>query len=348
VRITLKDIARKAGLSTTIVSRVLNKKGAKYRISKETEKRVLKTAKDLNYRPNQLAVGLRLKKTQTIGLIAPDLSNPFFAYIIKSAQRGAHQLGYTLIVCDTDEDLQLEIEHVNMLWSKGVDGLIIMPVGQKCHHLEALVKDGPPMVIVDRAFDQLPVSTVEVDNYAGSFEAVEHLIKHGHKRIAIIQGLPDTRTSRARLKGYKDALTKHGIAIEEALMVGRDFRKENGYIETKFLLHSSHRPTALFTTSDLITLGALQAIAESDLEIPRDISIVAFDDLESSEFFRCPITAVAQPKENIGEMAVKLLSDQIKMQGKFEPRHIVLKPTLVMRESVSVVGGSQKEPEMAQ
>lgn len=334
MRVTLKDIAYKSGFSTSIVSRVLNKKSAAYRISKETEKRVLKTAKELNYRPNQLAVGLRLKKTHTLGLIAPDLSNPFFAYIIKSAQRVAHQFGYTLVVCDTDENLQLEIDHVNMLWNKGIDGLVIMPVGQKSAHLEALVKEGAPVVVVDRSFDGFPASTVEVDNYSGAYDAVEHLIKHGHRRIAIIQGLPDTRTSKGRLQGYIDALRKNSIPLDESLMVGRDFREENGYIEAKFLLHSSRPPTALFTTSDLITLGALQAIFESGLNIPEDISVVAFDDLESADFFRCPITTVAQPKENIGEMAVKLLIEQITMEGRFEPRHILLKPTLIVRESV--------------
>jgi LacI family transcriptional regulator len=335
--VTLKDIARKSGLSISIVSRVLNKKSTKYRISKGTEKLVLRTAKELNYRPNQLAVGLRLKKTHTIGLIAPDLSNPFFAAIIKSAQIVAHELGYSLIVCDTDENVQLEIEHLNLLWSKGVDGLVVMPVGQKYHHLETLISNGIPMVMVDRSFDQLKTNTVVIDNYGGALEAVEYLISHGHTRIAIIQGLQETYTCRGRLQGYKDALRNHGIPIDESLIVGRDFRMENGYIETKVLLKSSRRPTALFTTSDLITLGALQAIFEEGLEIPRDISVMAFDDIEPASFFRCPITAIAQPKENLGKMAVKLLVDQIKGQGKFEPRQMILKPTLVIRESVGKI-----------
>jgi len=335
--VTLKDIAERSGTSVTLVSRVLNKKAATYRISRQTEQLVLKTAKELKYRPNQLAVGLRLKKTHTLGLIAPDLSNPFFAYIIKSAQSVAHTMGYTLVVCDTDENLQLEIDHVSLLWSKGIDGLVVMPVGQKFGHLENLLMNGVPIVMVDRSFGELNASSVVIDNYAGAFEAVEYLISNGHTRIAIIQGLPDTFTSRGRLQGYKEALEKHGIPVDESLVVGKDFRRENGYIETKFLLRSSRRPTAIFTTSDLITLGALQAISEEGLEIPRDISIVAFDDIESAEFFRCPVTAVAQPKENIGEMAVKLLTDQIRCQGKYEPKHIVLKPTLIIRDSVGVV-----------
>jgi LacI family transcriptional regulator len=331
---TLKDIARKSGLSVSIVSRVLNKKSAKYRISKETEHRVLRTAKEMNYRPNQVAVSLRLKKTHAIGLVAPDLSNPFFAFIIKSAQGAAHQLGYSLVVCDTDENPQLEVVQVNMLWSKGIDGLVVMPVGQDSHHFDPLIRNNVPIVMVDRSFDQLNASSVVIDNRAGAFEAVEHLIAKGHRRICIIQGLPDTSTCKGRLQGYMDALHKHGIPLDESLIVGHDFRRENGYIETKFILRSRTPPSAIFTTSDLITLGALQAISEEGLEVPKDISIVGFDDIESAEFFRCPITAVAQPKEHIGEIAVKLLVDHIKAQGEYEPKHIVLKPTLIVRNSV--------------
>jgi LacI family transcriptional regulator len=336
--VTLNDIATKAGLSISTVSRVLNKKSARSRISRGTEKLVLKTAKELNYRPNQLARGLRLKRTHTLGLVVPDISNPFFAYITKSIQNVSHRLGYSLVVCDTDENLPLEIEHTNLLASKGVDGLIVLPVGQKYAHLEALLRNGTPLVVVDRSFDSLETSTVIIDNYGGAFEATEFLIRNGHKRMAIIQGLPDTFTSRGRLQGFLDAHEKHSLHVDPHLVVGRDFRKETGYIETKFLLSLEHRPTAIFTTSDLITLGALEAIIEEGIEVPRDLSIMAFDDLESVAYFRCPITAVAQPKENMGEIAVKLLLDQIRHPDRSEPKRIVLKPKLIVRESVGQIG----------
>lgn len=335
--VTLNDIAKMSGLSVSTVSRVLNKKTQKYRISKEVEKIVLKAARELNYRPNQLARGLRLRKTHTIGLVAPDLSNPFFAQIVKTIQTELHKLGYSLVVCDSDENPELEVEHTGLLCSKGVDGLIVMPVGQEYRHFQSLLEDGIPLVMVDRGFDELKTNMVLIDNYGGAFEAVEHLIEHGHRRIAIIQGLPGTFTSMGRLRGYVDALKKHAIPVDENLIVGRDFRKENGYIETKVLLNGMNAPTALFTTSDLITLGALQAISEEKLEVPRDISIVAFDDLESADYFRCPITAVAQPKETLGEMAVKLLIDELSSPGRRETRKIVLKPTLILRNSVGRV-----------
>jgi LacI family transcriptional regulator len=334
--VTLNDIAKRSGLSISTVSRVLNKKTKKYRISTEVERIVQKAAKELNYRPNQLARGLRLKKTHTIGIVAPDISNPFFASIIKTIQTEAHKMGYALVVCDSDEGLELEVEHTNLLASKGVDGLILLPVGQEYRHLQSLIDNGTPVVMLDRGFDGLKASKVVIDNRGGACEAVEHLIAHGHTRIALVQGLPDTFTSRGRLQGYLDAFAAHGLSVDESLIVGKDFRKENGYIETKFLLQSARRPTALFTTSDLITLGALQAISEEGLEVPADISLVAFDDLDAAEYFRCPITAVAQPKETMGEMAVKLLSDQMRNPTTSEIRTIVLKPTLIVRSSVGM------------
>jgi LacI family transcriptional regulator len=335
--VTLHDIARKSGVSVSTVSRILNKKSDRCRISKETEKRVQKAAKELDYRPNQMAQGLRLKKSHTIGLVVPDISNPFFASILRSIQNHAHRMGYSCLVCDTEEDLNLEIEHTRLLRDKRVDGLIVMPVGQKSDHLSSLVKNGVPLVVADRGFEELKVSSVVVDNYRGSYEAVSHLIEHGHSRIAIIQGLPDTYTARERLRGYKDALAHHGFPVDDCLIVGKDFRKENGYLEAKLLLRMQPRPTAIFTTSDLITLGALQAAYEEGLNIPADISMVAFDDVEGVEYFRCPITAVAQPKEAMGETAVGLLVEQLRAQTKSEPKRILLKPELVIRDSVADV-----------
>lgn len=332
--VTLKDVANRSGLSISIVSRVLNKKTATYRISSESEQLVLKTAKELNYRPNQLAVGLRLKKTHTIGLIAPDLSNPFFAAIVKSAQVVAHKLGFSLVVCDTDEDVKMEVEHVNLLHSKGVDGLILLPVGQESGHLHFLENQSFPFVLVDRVFPGLNANSVTIDNYNGALQAVEYLIGFGHRQIAIVQGLPNTHTNNERLRGYRDALSRHGIAVDDSLIVGSDFRKRNGYVETKFLLGRHQKPTAIFTTSDLITLGALEAIAEEGLNVPGDVSVIAFDDIESAEFFRCPVTVVSQPRERIGEVAVKLLTEQIHSPRKLDPRQLVLKPDLIVRDSV--------------
>jgi LacI family transcriptional regulator len=332
--VTLKDIAVKAGVSVSIVSRILNNQAKKYRISPVTEARVLKAARELNYRPNQLARGLRMKKTHTIGLIVPDISNPFFAHIARVIQKQAYQEGYSLLVCNTDENINTEMEQIDIMRSRRLDGFIIMPVGVTHDHIDDLLANTIPLVLLDRCFDDCDTHSVVVDNYLGACQAVEHLTNLGHEQIAIIQGLPNTYTNNARVNGYKDILKKKHIAVDESLIVGNDFRKENGYTETKFLLKLQVPPTAIFTTSDLITLGALQAIYEENLKIPEDISIVAFDDIDFAPYLLTPLTAVEQPKELMGEVAVKLLIDDINDKGKTLKKRIVLKPKLVIRKSV--------------
>lgn len=325
------------------VSRVLNDKGDDYRISPETQQRILDTARDLRYRPNYVARGLRLNKTNTLGLIAPDITNPFFAHIVKYIQQFAHGLGYGLVVCNTDEDLSLELEHIDLLFQKRVEGLIAMPVGQKSDHFQEWVSKGRPLVLLDRSLREVDTSSVVVDNYSGSREAVEHLISLGHRRIAIIQGLPDTYTSVMRLRGYKDALVDNGLAIDGELIVGGDFRTETGYLETKIVLKLSDPPTALFPTSDLLTLGALRAIEEEALRIPDDISMVAFDDLDFAPFLKCPLTAVRQPREMMGEMAVRLLIEQLENRGS-KARQMMLKPELIIRESAAPPRNREMQP----
>ncbi|MFO7446802.1 MAG: LacI family DNA-binding transcriptional regulator [Ignavibacteriaceae bacterium] len=332
--VTLLDIAHKSGVSVSTVSRVLNNKAPKYRISQSTVELVMHAAKELNYHPNELARGLRLNKTHTIGLVVPDISNPFFAYITHVIQTQAYQFGYSLIVCSTNENITTEIEQIELLRRKGIDGYIIMPIGTKYKHIEELLNLNKPVVLLDRCIDQLNTNSVIVDNYSGASDAVEHLISLGHTKIAIIQGLPNTYTNNARVNGYKDVLRKHDIPINENFIVGNDFRKENGYIETKILLNLETRPTAIFSTSDLITLGVLEAIFEEKLHIPDDISIVAFDDIDFAPFLVSPLTAVKQPRELMGEVAVKLLIENIASKNKSERKRITLKPELVVRKSV--------------
>jgi LacI family transcriptional regulator len=333
---TLQDIAAQSGMSVTTVSRVLNKQARKYRISRSTETLVLAAARELNYRPNPLARGLRMQRTQTIGLVVPDISNPFFATVIKTIQKVAHRMEYSLVVCDTDESLTMEREQIELLHSKSVDGLIVLPVGQKFDHLQALVQLKLPLVVLDRSPEGFDADSVVIDNFQGAFQATEYLIEMGHRRIAVIQGLQDTYTNDGRLAGYRAALEKHGVPVDESLVVGRDFRKESAYVETKFLLSKPHRPTAIFAFGDLLTFGAMHAIAEEGLSIPEDVSLVAFDDIDFAQFLKCPLTAVAQPKEMMGEVAIKLLGDILNGNATTSGgrKRIVLQAQLIKRASV--------------
>ncbi|MCF8240317.1 MAG: LacI family transcriptional regulator [Melioribacteraceae bacterium] len=335
--ITINDIANQVGVSISTVSRVLNHKSKKYRISSKTEEQILKAADELGYRPNELARGLRLKKTHSIGLVVPDIANPFFANVTQIIQKQAYEAGYSLIVCNTNEDISLEIEHVELLRRKGVDGYIIMPVGTLFEHIEDLVEHKKPLVLLDRNIEHIDANCVVVDNYKGAFQATSYLIENGHTRIAIIQGLRNTYTNNERVKGYLDALRKNGLEIDETLMVGKDFRKENGYIETKMLLNLENPPTAIFAFSDLITLGTLQAFLEESIKVPEDISLITFDDIDFAPYLFSPLTAVRQPRQMLGEVAVKLLIDDLKSKGRIERKKIVLDPKLITRKSVKLL-----------
>lgn len=340
--ITLEEIAKITGFSASTVSRVLTKQSKKYRISQVTEKVIIKKAKELGYRPNDLARGLRLKRSQLIGLMVPDISNPFFSYLTHIIQKKVYMNGYSLIVANTNEDIDTEVEQLEIFRRKGIDGYIIMPVGTKYEHLADLIEHKKPLVLLDRNIDELNVNCVVVDNYRGSYEAVQYLLNAGHKRIAIIQGLQNTYTNTERILGYKNALADNGITIDEELIVGNDFRRENGFISTKLLLKLNDPPTAIFTFSDLITLGTLHACKEEKIDIPDVISIVAFDDIDFAPYLVAPLTAVRQPREMMGEVAVKLLIDEIKNKTQTKKKKIILEPKLIIRKSVKdlVIGGS--------
>jgi len=331
---TLKSIATKLGVSVSTVSRVINGKSSKYRISKDTQDAILKVAKELSYSPNQLARGLRLKRTNTIGYIIPDISNPFFSSIAKSVEKFARKFGYSILLCDSEENTDIEKESLQLMLNRKVDGLIISPVGLEVSHLVTISQKNIPIVLLDRYFPELNIPFVTSDNYQGALEAVNLLIENGHTRIACIQGLKNTSPNNDRVKGYKDAHLKHDLEIDESLLVGDSFGEENGYIETKLLLKKNLLPTAIFSISNLISLGAIRAISEEGLKIPDDISMISFDDQPYSRFLSTPMTTVSQQSSQIGQIATKLLIDQIESNRSVEAKGIFLPTKIIMRESV--------------
>jgi len=331
---TLTDIAKKTGVSVSTVSRVLHDDTKKYKISEKTKTKVRKVAEDLGYMPNKLARGLRLRKTHEIGVIVPDIANPFFAAVIKSLAGELRKGSYSFIVYDTDEDISIERSTIRSLLEKRVDGLIIASVGQEFSHIQQIRDAHIPLVMIDRCFDSLDVDSVSVDNVKGSLFAVNHLIKEGHTRIAFIQGLPGTYANETRLRGYKQALNRAGIAIDQRLIVGNDFRSLNGYLETKHLLNTTPAPTAIFTAGDLIALGALEACRENNIRIPDDISLVTFDDPVFTSYLSPALTAIEQPITKMTEMAVAMLYRRMKNPGD-ERRKVLLEPKLNVRNSVA-------------
>lgn len=334
MRSTLKDIAQRTGFSVSTISRVLHDSSKKYKISDETKQQIKKAAEELGYRPNTLARGLRLQQTNEIGIVVPDISNPFFSALIKSLATELRRGSYNFIVYESDENITLERASIKSLLDKRVDGLIIASVGQDFSHLRKLSETGVPLVTVDRCFDALDVDSVSVDNLKGTLLAVSHLIREGHSRIAFIQGLPGTYANEARLHGYKLALEQAGFPIDDRLIVGDDFRSMNGYLETKLLLKMTSPPSAIFTAGDLIALGALEACRENGYQIPNDISLVTFDDPVFATYLSPALTAVEQPISKMAEMAVAMLYRRIRTPND-ERRQVLLEPKLNVRNSVA-------------
>jgi len=332
--VTLSSIADALNLSVTTVSRVLNGKASKYRIKKETEEAVLNVAKELNYEPHYLARGLRMNKTGTIGLIIPDISNHFFSVIARSIEIQARRNDYSIMLCDSQENTEIEINSIKLLKSKKVDGMIICPVGKEMDHLERLSKSEIPLVVVDRYSNGLECPHVISDNYKGTLEAINYFFDNGHRVIGCIQGTPNTSVNDERIRGFCDAYIKRNMEVDKNLIVGDSFGERNGYISTKILINKEVRPTAIFAASNLILLGALRALSEENIKVPEDISIIAFDDELYSKFLSPPITTVIQQKIEMGNLAVKLLIDQIKSKDNVDKMEFILPTNLIIRSSV--------------
>lgn len=331
----IRDLADVLGLSITTVSRVLNNKAEKYRISESTRERVLQAAREYNYMPNKLARGLKLEKTDTIGLIIPDIANPFFADIARSIERQARAKNYLLILCDSNENHQVEKNLLNLLLSHRVEGIIIAPVGTDFESIKETHESGMPLVLIDRCSPTIDLPSITSDNYNGGFDAVNYLIQMGHRKIACIQGIPDSQPSLDRVRGYKDAFKANQVPIDESLIVGDDFGSDNGYMQTRILFSMENPPTAIFALSNMISLGAIKAISEMGLKIPEDISIVSFDEQPYSAFLGTPMTTIGQKKSEMGQLAVDVLLKYISTDDYRKKRiNMMLKTELIIRNSV--------------
>ena len=294
-RVSLKRIAQQLGVCPATVSRVLNGNGRQYRISPKTEAAIRKLAQDLNFSPNQLARGLRLKKTLTIGLVVPRIADPFFASIASNVVIETRKRHYSVLLCDSQEDTATEIAEIESLRNRNVDGLVLCPVGRSAEHLRQFERGFLPMVAVDRYFPELQLPYVGSDNFVGAREATAHLIEHGHRRIACLQGTRGTCPNEERVRGYRRALEEHRIAGDKGLVAGSSFDEQNGYVETRLLLRRRPDVTAIFACNPLIAVGSLRALKEEGRKIPEDISMICFDDPSYLDQLSPPLSAIANP-----------------------------------------------------
>ncbi len=331
-RITIKDVAKEAGVSITIVSRVLSNYGS---FSEESKSNVLKAVEKLNYKPDIVAQSLRTKKSKVIGVIVSDIVTFFFTTLVRGVEDLANQSNYSVILCNSDEDLIKEREYLSALYERGVDGLIISPSPGNDSYLKKLARGGTHIVLVDRKINGLRVPTVTVDNETGAYEAVSYLISLGHRRIGIIIGLKGTSTSEERLAGYERALKEHHLSQNPELIKAGDYRRERAKEATEEFLKMKNPPTALFVSNEPMTNGSLLALRENKVKIPEEMSIIGFDDPVWAPLTNPALTAVSQPSYSIGTLACQTLLKEIKGVARNETplEDIMLKPKLIIRES---------------
>jgi LacI family transcriptional regulator len=333
-KVSIVDIAKKAGVSITTVSRVLNGKGEEYRISEKSQQKIKETARKLNYVPNQFAASLKSGKSNTIALIIPSLSNPFFAEIASEINSEVRNRGYITIIGDSDENVDSENEELMQMEARNIEGLVIAPCSQNWKVIKKLHDQGKPIVCIDRYFENLDIPYVSTDNYEGAVMATRHLLDNGHSKIACIQGLTDSVPNKHRIKGYKDTMLQAGI--KELSITGDEFSVQNGYKETRLLLQKKVIPTAIFALSNTIAMGCMKALREENLRIPEDVSIITFDDHPYLDYLATPLTCITQPTREICRMAIKHLF--FMLNGKeFNAKQILLKPELKYRKSVKSI-----------
>lgn len=327
--VTIKDIAKRANVSYATVSRALS---GSSEISEETKNRILDLANEMGYTPNTIARGLVTKSTYTIGLIVPDITNPFFAEVAQGAGDCANQNGYNLFLCNSNWDNNREMESLNKLFSSRVDGIIITPVSDDISHIIDMNKKIPIVFAADKS-SNAGISYVITDNHKAGSLATEYLIKLGHKRIAFIGGSKSDYGTSSRLRGYLDCLEKHNIDVTPDIIMPGQLTSNSGYTLVKEMLEKSELPTSILAFNDIVALGAIQAIEEYGLNVPKDISVIGFDDISFASLNKIQLTTVFQDKYKIGELSVKLLIDRITNKGIEENKHHILQPKLIIRKT---------------
>jgi len=241
------------------------------------------------------------------------------------------------MICDSQEDTEIEKDSIRLLGMRKVDGIVICPVGKESKHISDFAKQNIPIVTVDRCFPKLKISSVVSDNYNGSMLAVNHFYENGHRNIAFIQGLPGSSVNNERLRGFQEAHKLCEIPLNESFIVGDNFGEQSGYIGTKILLNGTKCPSAILASSNLISLGALRAISEENLRIPDDISIIAFDDQPYSEFLPTPMTTVRQKNRELGRLTIELLLNDMRSGSKSQDKKIIVPTELIVRKSVKYI-----------
>lgn len=328
---TIYDVAKEAGVSIATVSMVINNTG---RISTKTRKKVLQVMDELKYYPSAAASTLTGKSTHTLGLLMPNIANPFYSELARSMEDRADELGYSVIVCSTDYKEEREQKYISLFLRKQVDGFIITSGFNSVDLIKELVDQQIPIILVAYNISKFSLDTVSIDDYTGGYQATSYLAELGHQRIAVIT--ETVQSSVDRVRGYRNALQDYQLAYDDELCLETSATAANGAKATEQFLDLKEPPTAIFAFNDILALGAMEAIRKRGLSIPEDISIIGFDDTLLASYSNPPLTTVAQPLEDIGYQAIDLIVAEIEGTKRTTQR-IMLPPKLVVRKSTGAL-----------
>lgn len=329
---TVVDVARRAGVSASTASRVLSGRGY---VSVQTRQRVLEAASELGYVPNQIARGLRLHQTRMIGLLIADVENSFYSAIAKNVESVAREAGYHVVLCNSNDDPDEEEENLNLLDMMRIDGLILTPTGQNQRALERLCQKGIAIVQIDRQVEGLQADAVLVDNEAGAASLVSLLIEAGHTRIGSLSGSLEVTTGKQRFAGYERALKQHRIPFQPELVKAGSFRQDHAMEDAYALINTRPAPTAIFAANNILAEACLLAFDDLGITVPRDMSLVAFDDTRWMSITNPSITAVRQPIAGMARCAADLLIQRMQSYDNAPPTTTVFNPILIVRDSIA-------------
>ncbi len=330
LNITIRDVAARAGVSVNTVSRALNNRPD---VSAGTRERVLRVAERLGYTANGVARDLRAKRTSAIGVVVADVANPFFAAVVKGIEEVAHASGYSIVLCNTNEDYTKEQEAVGLMLRKRVDGLLLVPCQKHPGTVMLLQRRRLPFVLIARRFDDLPTPYVVNDDARGGFLATDYLIRQGHRRVLFVNGPKEIWSAQQRQAGYLRALSEHGITPDPSLLRVTTAMMDGSYRTMLEVLDEGVSFTAVYAFSDLLAMGVLKALRERGRKVPQDVAVVGHDDIDFVEILETPLTTVDMSKSRLGREATRILIEQLQKPLPLEQAQVVLEPRLVMRGS---------------
>lgn len=324
---TIKDVARLAGVAPSTVSHYYSGNAP---VSRETRARIEQAVKELGYRPNLAARSLRLNHTQTLGLIVPNIANPFFAEIVQAIGHASQRTGYSLLLADSSDDPSREIDLLQSMFRQHIDGILFIPTGRRSDY--AILENAPiPIVFVDR--EAAAFSSVSTDNYAGGQLAARHLVGLGHRRMGLLIGDPHVKNIQQRVEGFKQVLKEHDISVPPHHIITGAQNFETGR-DIQLMMVAADRPTAVFATNDIIALGAWHKLQDMNLRVPADLSLVGFDNIDMSQWVVPPLTTVEQDKRELGRQSVVTLMKAV--QSKDASASLThLPPKLIVRGSTA-------------